>query len=120
MLQIEGHLMKIAYLDCLAGASGAMILGALVDAGLPLVSLRERLSSLDLDEEFELKGEKVSRNGVVATRVDVITDASHPSDRKENLNGRLIGFETILRNVPTPGRGGGGHPGAPGGTSTFA
>ena len=95
--------MKIAYFDCLAGASGDMILGALVDAGLPLESLRERLSILDLDEEFELKGEKVSKNGFAATRVDVITYASHPSDRKEHFHGRrLTEFETILRKSRLP------------------
>ena len=95
--------MKIAYFDCLAGASGDMILGALVDAGLPLESLRERLSILDLDEEFELKGEKVSKNGFAATRVDVIPYASHPSDRKEHFHGRsLTEFETILRKSRLP------------------
>lgn len=95
--------MKIAYFDCLAGASGDMILGALVDAGLPLESLRERLSILDLDEEFELKGEKVSKNGFAATRVDVITYASHPSDKKEHFHGRrLTEFETILRKSRLP------------------
>ena len=83
--------MKLAYFDCLAGASGDMILGALVDAGLPLENLRERLSILDLDEEFELKGEKVSKNGFAAIRVDVITDASHPSDRREHFHGRGAG-----------------------------
>jgi pyridinium-3,5-bisthiocarboxylic acid mononucleotide nickel chelatase len=95
--------MKIAYFDCLAGASGDMILGALVDAGLPLESLRERLSILDLDEEFELKGEKVSKNGFAATRVDVIPYASHPSDRKEHFHERrLTEFETILRKSRLP------------------
>jgi len=95
--------MKIAYFDCLAGASGDMILGALVDAGLPLENLRERLSILDLDEEFELKGEKVSKNGFAAIRVDVITDASHPSDRREHFHGRrLTEFETILRKSRLP------------------
>ncbi len=32
--------MKIAYFDCFAGASGDMILGALVDAGLDIDELK--------------------------------------------------------------------------------
>ena len=63
--------MKIAYFDCIAGVSGDMLLGALVDAGLPVEKLREELSSLNLGGEFELKAQKVSKNGFAATKVDV-------------------------------------------------
>ena len=54
--------MKIAYFDCIAGASGDMILGALVDAGLPVEKLRKGLSALNLGGEFELQAQKVSKN----------------------------------------------------------
>ena len=40
--------MKIAYFDCFAGASGDMILGALLDAGLALDRLRDALGRLPL------------------------------------------------------------------------
>ena len=38
---------KILYFDCFAGASGDMVLGALLDAGLPLGELESALGSLD-------------------------------------------------------------------------
>ncbi len=38
--------MKTAFFDCLAGASGDMTLGVLLDAGLELRDLREALSGL--------------------------------------------------------------------------
>ncbi len=62
--------MKIAYFDCMAGASGDMILGALLDAGLPEAVLRERLADLRLPE-FELHCRRVSKNGFGAIKVDV-------------------------------------------------
>ena len=40
--------MRIAYFDCPSGAAGDMILGALVDAGLPFEILREQLEGLRL------------------------------------------------------------------------
>ena len=42
--------MRILYFDCFNGASGDMILGALLDAGLPLDALRDALGSLAIDE----------------------------------------------------------------------
>jgi uncharacterized protein (TIGR00299 family) protein len=62
--------MKIAYFDCIAGASGDMILGALLDAGLPETILREQLAALRLDG-FELRQRRVVKNGFSAIKVDV-------------------------------------------------
>ena len=50
---------KIAYLECPTGIAGDMCLGALVDAGVPLEVLRDRLSGLGIDDEFTLRAEKV-------------------------------------------------------------
>jgi uncharacterized protein (TIGR00299 family) protein len=59
--------MRILYFDCFNGASGDMILGALLDAGLPLDTLREALGSLGI-EEYELSADRVLRAGVSATK----------------------------------------------------
>lgn len=58
---------KTAYFDCFSGASGDMVLGALLDAGLPLDGLRAALGSLAL-EHGRLTTERVLRAGVSATR----------------------------------------------------
>ncbi len=62
--------MKIAYFDCIAGASGDMILGALLDAGLPAAVLRQGLEALHL-AGFSLDSHTVLKNGIKATKVDV-------------------------------------------------
>lgn len=69
--------MKIAYFDLIAGASGDMMLGALIDAGLPEGKLRESLTALHLND-FELHVLKVSKNGFAATKVDVIVKDDVP------------------------------------------
>ncbi|MBI4714749.1 MAG: LarC family nickel insertion protein, partial [Nitrospirae bacterium] len=63
--------MKLAYFDCFSGASGDMILGALVDAGLPLATLQERLALLDV-EGYEVNAYPVTKKGLRATKVDVV------------------------------------------------
>ena len=70
--------MKIAYFDCIAGASGDMILGALLDAGLPEATLRERLSALRL-ADFDLRCQRVNKNGFSATKVDVLVKDDVPA-----------------------------------------
>jgi uncharacterized protein (TIGR00299 family) protein len=82
--------MKIAYFDCIAGASGDMILGALVDAGLPLETLREKLATLNLANEFELMSQKVTRNGFSATKVDVVVREQRHERHLEEIENLII------------------------------
>jgi uncharacterized protein (TIGR00299 family) protein len=69
---------KLLYLDCFAGASGDMILGALLDAGLPLEALREALGSLAIEEGYTLAAERVLRGGVSATKFRLIEAGREP------------------------------------------
>lgn len=62
--------MRIAYLDCFAGISGDMFLGALLDAGVPLEVLEEATRALDLGAS--LRVERVDRSGIQATKVHVM------------------------------------------------
>jgi pyridinium-3,5-bisthiocarboxylic acid mononucleotide nickel chelatase len=63
----EGFLMTVLYFDCFAGAAGDMILGALLDAGLPGTALRAALGGL-LPAGAELSAERVVKAGVSATK----------------------------------------------------
>ena len=72
--------MNILYFDCFSGASGDMILGALLDAGLPLEDLRAALGSLALGD-VKLEVERVDRSGIGATNFKVFTgDHGHQHD----------------------------------------
>ena len=62
--------MRIAYLDCFAGISGDMFLGALVDAGVPLRVLEEATAALELGATLHV--EKVDRSGISCTKVHVM------------------------------------------------
>lgn len=62
--------MRIAYFDCFSGASGDMILGSLIDAGLSPRLLREELKKLHLSK-VRLTARKVVKGGISATRVVV-------------------------------------------------
>ena len=62
--------MKTAYFDLISGASGDMLLGALIDAGLPEETLSNELGKLHLND-FSLESRKVLKNCFSATKVDV-------------------------------------------------
>jgi pyridinium-3,5-bisthiocarboxylic acid mononucleotide nickel chelatase len=65
--------MKVAYLDCFAGASGDMIMGAFLDAGLAIEDLRAALNTLPL-KGYALRVLKEERNHLFGTRFVVDTD----------------------------------------------
>ena len=63
--------MKAIYLDCAAGISGNMFLGACLQLGVPEKYLRGELEKLNLPREFELEIADVSKNGIGAAYVEV-------------------------------------------------
>jgi len=68
---------RIAYFDPFSGASGDMILGALIDAGLSENALRSDLGRLNLPG-YSFRISREERRGIAGTRVVVIPDAEQP------------------------------------------
>ena len=72
--------MRIAYFDCPSGAAGDMIVGALVDAGVPFEALRSELAKLHLPG-WSLERREVMKGVFRATKVDVhVHDHDHAGD----------------------------------------
>jgi hypothetical protein len=91
--------MRIGYLECFSGISGDMLLGALVDAGVPFSLLEETTAALNVGARLEMR--KVSRGGIAGTKVDVQTldegavghahthgaDAAHEHEHPQHTHG---------------------------------
>jgi uncharacterized protein (TIGR00299 family) protein len=73
--------MKIAYLDTIGGISGDMMLGASVSAGMPLEYLQAEIDKLQLTG-VELQARHLTRNGIVAVKVDVVVPESAPQPHR--------------------------------------
>jgi pyridinium-3,5-bisthiocarboxylic acid mononucleotide nickel chelatase len=88
--------MKLAYFDGHSGISGDMILGALVDAGVKLQTLRSGLASLGL-KGYELKSRRVKRGLFGGTKVDVVLSSkAHTHSRS------FTAIEKLLKNSKLP------------------
>jgi pyridinium-3,5-bisthiocarboxylic acid mononucleotide nickel chelatase len=58
---------RVLYFDCFSGASGDMVVGALIDAGVPIEEIRRSLGSLSIDQDA-VSVERVTRAGISATK----------------------------------------------------
>ncbi len=74
--------MRIAYFDCFSGASGDMILGSLIDAGLNPNELREQLKKLHL-RNISLNVKKVLKAGIAGTQV--VVEGKHEKKHSRSL-----------------------------------
>jgi uncharacterized protein (TIGR00299 family) protein len=83
--------MRLLHFDCFSGISGDMVLGALVDAGLPLKDLARQLKSLPAGG-YVLRAGTVTRQGLRATKVDVLV---------KNGFHRPLSLEAIHRIIRT-------------------
>ena len=112
---------RIAYLDCFAGISGDMFLGALLEAGVPLEVLTQATASLNLGAA--LRTETVDRSGISCTKVHVLegtnlaetrtpfpdqtTHEHHPQPETQHLHKTGHPIPTpLLQTIPT-------HPSTP-------
>ena len=68
--------MKTLYFDCFAGASGDMILGAMIAAGVEPEAFKQQLSLLGVDG-YAIDFETVDRSGISATYARVQTPHEH-------------------------------------------
>jgi len=88
----------VLYLDLFSGASGDMLLGALLDAGLPLEALQAELEKMDL-AGYELVAERQVRHGLSGTRLLVRDVAqAHPARHLPDIR-RLLQNSALSSRV---------------------
>jgi uncharacterized protein (TIGR00299 family) protein len=84
------------YFDCFSGAAGDMIVGALIDAGVPLDEVRRALGSLAIAPET-VWVDRVTRAGISAAKfsvrgeaqpIDHADDHEHPHDEHDSDHDR--------------------------------
>ena len=83
--------MRAVFFDCFAGVSGDMIVGAQLDLGVDLESLKQQLSSFGLDG-YEIKTRRVERSGIAATKFDVEVDETRqPARTLADIRSIIVG-----------------------------
>jgi pyridinium-3,5-bisthiocarboxylic acid mononucleotide nickel chelatase len=89
---------RVVYFDCASGASGDMLLGAVVDLGLPVEELRAELARLPLSG-YTLETSRVSRSGLAATKLDVVTGAPETKHRHLRHIVEILDGSTLAADV---------------------
>ncbi|MBE9170224.1 nickel pincer cofactor biosynthesis protein LarC [Pleurocapsales cyanobacterium LEGE 06147] len=95
---------KCAYLECPTGIAGDMCLGALVDAGVPLEYLIDRLKGLGIEQEYQLRVEKVHRKGQLATKFHVDLLTASPEHHHHPPARHLPEIEQLIESASLPSR----------------
>ncbi len=95
--------MTVAYFDTFSGASGDMIVGALLDTGLSMDDLRADLAKLAL-EGYSISANAVQKRSLAATKFDVTLDDHHDHDHQHERRGLadivgMIGDSSLAQGV---------------------
>ena len=82
--------MAIVYFDCFSGVAGDMIIGALLDAGLPIGELKAEIDKLGLSG-YDISARKVQKNLVEGTKFGVEIRAKQPERIPKEINKIILG-----------------------------
>lgn len=94
---------RALYFDCFAGVSGDMIIGALLDLGVDLETLKSQIESLGLSG-YEITVDAVQRSGIAAAKFTVsVNEAEQPKRTLADIRGLIerarLGGQIELRAV---------------------
>ena len=95
--------MRIAYFDPFSGASGDMILGSMLDAGLPLEALLAALRTLPLPD-WTIQASVVRRGALSATLAHVVSSEQDPPHRHLADVLRIIDAATLPGDAASQAR----------------
>lgn len=88
--------MTIAYFDCFSGVAGDMVLGAFLDAGMPLAHLKKQLKLLPIGS-YELKAVK-KRQSICGTNLNVVVKKTSGHGEYESIS-RMIAKSRLSKKV---------------------
>src|SRR3989344_978414 len=88
--------MKTLYFDCFSGISGDMIIGALLDLGLDFKFLEKELNKLNI-QGYKIEARKVIKNGISATKFDVVESHSHHGNHDHNHERNINEINSIIK-----------------------
>ena len=90
--------MRLAYFDCFSGASGDMILGSLIDAGLSPRLFKDFLKKIGI-LDIHLRVKKVLKSGISATQVIVESRKKERSHRNLKELLRIIERSSLETHI---------------------
>jgi len=90
--------MKIAIIDCFAGISGDMTLGALIDWGVPVEYIENELRKTGLTD-FVIKTEKVLKHTISGVKATVEFDPAKQPERKYQSITKMISDSDFKQEI---------------------
>ncbi|HBF8412224.1 TPA: nickel pincer cofactor biosynthesis protein LarC [Clostridioides difficile] len=89
---------KILYFDIISGISGDMTLASLLNLGVPKEIFLEEIHKLRMSDEFNINISSKTENGIVGTKVEVITKEKHTHRNLVDIF-EVIDKSTLNENV---------------------
>ncbi|MGD0337213.1 MAG: nickel pincer cofactor biosynthesis protein LarC [Bacteroidota bacterium] len=93
--------MKIAYFDTIAGISGDMVLGAFLNAGIPIEVLNSEIAKLGISG-VRIEIQMLQRSMITAIKVNVVETPQHRDEQKRQSHHERS-FEEIRRLIESSG-----------------